>query len=251
MNPDGFESGRRHNRNGSDLNRDFPDFTSDPTDTPNGRQPETQAIMNLHRQHHFVLALNFHGGEVCFNMPWDTHENSTRATRFGDDIMMNALAREYADANPVMRTNDGGTFDNGVTYGYEWYEVDGGLQDWAIHYGESTHATIELSMIKYPSASHLARHWSENQEALLTYLERGITGYNLEVVDENGDAVATPSVKLASTGRIVRYNRPDVHRPAIGAATTLEISAPGFATATFNAAPGVFDGGLRRVELSR
>jgi hypothetical protein len=45
MNPDGFEKGSRFNAKGSDLNRNFPDFSSDPNDSPSGRQVETQAIM--------------------------------------------------------------------------------------------------------------------------------------------------------------------------------------------------------------
>src|SRR5690606_30275660 len=93
MNPDGFERRSRYNGNSNDLNRNFPDFTSDPRDIPGNRQPETKAVMDLHTRHHFTHALNFHGGDVCFNMPWDTKSNRSNVDKFGDDNLMRVLAR--------------------------------------------------------------------------------------------------------------------------------------------------------------
>ena len=40
--------------------------------------------MELHRNNAFALALNFHGGSLCINMPWDSKPN-TDESRFGDD----------------------------------------------------------------------------------------------------------------------------------------------------------------------
>src|SRR5690606_15719168 len=123
-----------------------------------------------------VAALNFHGGEVCFNMPWDTQPNRRSDQRFGDNALMSLVARRYAESNATMRANT--YFDRGVTYGYEWYEVDGGMQDWSIHYRESFHATVELSRAKRPSSSSLPGIWAENQEAMLAYLENSLRGYH-------------------------------------------------------------------------
>jgi carboxypeptidase D len=251
MNPDGFEARRRYNGRGVDLNRDFPDFTSDPYDTPAGRAPETQAVMTLHARHHFVLAVNFHGGEVCFNMPWDTKSNTPREERFGDDPLMNALARQYSDLNPTMRSNSGGSFDRGVTYGYEWYEVDGGMQDWAIHYRQSTHATVELSMSKWPNASGLPTFWNENKEPLLQYLERGIFGVHLRVTDQAGGAIDNPIVRVSSTSRDVPYSRSTLTRPTLAGPQTVTVSAPGYQSRSLQLLPRAFDGTFDDLQLLR
>lgn len=249
MNPDGFEAKRRYNARGVDLNRDFPDFTSDPWDTPSGRAPETQALMALHSRHQFTLSANFHGGEVCFNLPWDTQANAPRQERFGDDPLMRDLARQYADLNPTMRNNSGGSFDRGVTYGYEWYEVDGGMQDWSNHYRHSTHATVELSMVKWPQAERLPEFWEENREALLQYLERGIFGVHLEVVDEANQAVATPIVSVSSTSRQLPVVQHKLTRPTLSGTQEVNISAKGYQTQKVRLTPLSFHGEHTQVRL--
>lgn len=251
MNPDGFEAKRRYNARGIDLNRDFPDFTSDPWDTLSGRAPETQAVMNLHARHQFVLAANFHGGEVCFNLPWDTQDNSPRQDRFGDDPLMRELGRQYADLNPTMRNNSGGSFDRGVTYGFEWYEVDGGLQDWANHYRHSTHATVELSQVKWPNASYLPEHWDENREAILQYLERGLFGIHLEVVDNDNKPVASPMVRVSSTSRELPHARHTLTRPTLTGEQEVSIAAKGFQATKITLNPSTFQNDYRLVRLQK
>ena len=71
MNPDGFESGSRYNANGVDLNRDFPDQFNDPSNTLNGRQPETRAVMQWTWEHNFVLSANMHSGALVANYPYN------------------------------------------------------------------------------------------------------------------------------------------------------------------------------------
>lgn len=252
MNPDGFEARRRFNARGIDLNRDFPDFTSDPYDSPNGRAPETAALMALHDQHQFVLALNFHGGEVCFNLPWDTKSNAREGEKFGDDELLTTLGRRYAEANPTMRRNSGGSFDRGLTYGYEWYEVDGGMQDWASYYRNSTHATVELSQSKWPPASALPALWSENEEALITFLEDGIFGVHLLIQDQEGQAVHGASIGLSSSRRTVAYPLGDnIHRLSQAGEQAVKVTAPGFKTHEFVVNAKHFDGQSMPVTLER
>jgi carboxypeptidase D len=210
MNPDGFEKHQRYSASGVDLNRDFPDFTSDNNDSGEGRALETKAIMNLHSNHHFAIAVNFHGGEVCFNLPWDTQPNRDVDSKFGDDAVLNPMGRAYADSNPTMLANT--HFDRGLTYGYEWYEVDGGMQDWSIFYRQSMHATVELSYTKWPSASYLATAWTENQESMLAYHERALTGLHLRVVDAQNKPVDQFEVEVNTANRSVKYNGGIAHR---------------------------------------
>lgn len=86
MNPDGFEKSKeglceslqnyygRYNREGVDLNRDFPDRLDRQilqTLYHTKRQPETVALMNWIKSQPFVLSANLHGGAVVASYPYD------------------------------------------------------------------------------------------------------------------------------------------------------------------------------------
>jgi hypothetical protein len=245
MNPDGFELRQRYSSRGVDLNRDFPDFTSDNRDDASGRAVETKAIMDLHLNHNFSAAINFHGGEVCFNLPWDTTPNSDIREKFGDDTVLNAMGRAWADSNRTMQANN--SFDRGLTYGYEWYEVDGGMQDWSIWYRQSMHATVELSYVKWPPASYLTTAWYENQEAMLAYHERALTGVHLEVVDSAGQLVPSFDVSVNTARRTVRYSNGVAHRVTTPGPQVVTISIAGKAVAQIQTAARAFDGQFDRV----
>jgi hypothetical protein len=251
MNPDGFENQTRFNANYIDLNRNFPDFTSDPNDTPDGRAPETQNIMTLHNKYHFDFAMNFHGGEILINIPWDAKPNGNQAEKFGDDAVIFPAAHEYADLNPEMKANNGGSIDHGVTYGYEWIEIHGGMQDWACYYRNSIHATAEVSSIKWPSSSSLPTYWEENREALLRYLERGMTGIHLKVTDVSGLAVPDLVVSVASLHRPIKYSETIIHRVTLSGEQQVTLSAPGFKDKTMNIVAGRFDGAVTKVLMER
>jgi carboxypeptidase D len=249
MNPDGFEMRRRASAAGLDLNRNFPDFTSDPNDTPSGRGTETKLIMALHDEHHFIAAINFHGGEVCFNLPWDTKSN--HKDKFGDDALLSTLGRQYTKSNPTMYANDGGVFNHGMNYGFEWYEVDGGMQDWAIYYRQSMHATVELSYAKWPAATQLPKSWQENEESLFRFVESSLHGIHLEVVDADDQPVANVSVNISSAQRAVKYPGHIIHRPTLPGTQRVTISAPGFNLATVELKPSVANGVLEKIRLEK
>ena len=249
MNPDGFELRQRYSARNLDLNRNFPDFTSDDRDTSVGRGFETKAIMDLHSSHHFTAAVNFHGGEVCFNLPWDTTPNRGSEEKFGDDTVLSSMGRTWADSNPTMEANN--NFDRGLTYGYEWYEVDGGMQDWSIWYRRSMHATVELSYAKWPSANYLTTAWRENQEAMLAYHERALTGVHLEVVDDQGQPVPNFEVSVASANRTVRYDNGIAHRTTTAGPQAVTVSIDGRAVAQVSTTARSFDGRFDRVIVSK
>lgn len=249
MNPDGFEDHQRWNSNNADLNRDFPDFTSDDHDSPSGRAVETNAIMNLHMSHHFAAAVNFHGGEVCFNLPWDTRPNRSATEKFGDDAVLNRMGRAYADSNATMVANN--HFDRGLTYGYEWYEVDGGMQDWSIWYRQSMHATIELSYIKWPSSSYLATAWAQNKDGMFGFHERALTGIHIEVVDGQGNPVPEFDVSVDTANRSVHYTNGFAHRVTTDGSQSVTVSVGGQTVARLATTARAFDGRFDRVVLAR
>lgn len=245
MNPDGFENSQRYNANGADLNRSFPDFNHDPSDTTTGRPTEVTDIMSFHNDMMFNLAVNFHGGALIFNIPWDAIPN-TGGKKFGDDSIIYALAHQYADQNPSMKQESGGSFDHGVTYGYEWYEVDGGMQDWSCYYRHAIHATVELSNTKYPSASSLVGYWNENRESMLNFLAADLMGIHLKVVGP------TEAVTVAVAGlRPLTYPATTIHRITLSGQQTVTVSSPGFKPVTITVAASPFDGSFQQVFLSK
>jgi hypothetical protein len=166
MNPDGATKMRRGNAMSVDLNRDFPDFdTKDNIDTPNHRAPETQAVMKWQGQHHFILSANFHGGAEVVNYPWDTI-----ADQCPEDSLVKKLSLEYAQNAPYIAAST--LFSNGVTNGYAWYEVKGGMQDWSIYWRKDLQLTVELSKTKWPNYSTIDYYYQQNRPALIRFIER-------------------------------------------------------------------------------
>ncbi|NOT80061.1 MAG: DUF2817 domain-containing protein [Bacteriovoracaceae bacterium] len=166
MNPDGAANKNRGNANSIDLNRNFPDFsTNDNKDTTLGRQPETQAVMNWQTQRNFKLSANFHGGAEVVNYPWDTS-----ASKFPEQDYLKELSLEYAGLTPYIAMSS--TFKNGITNGYAWYEVNGGMQDWSLYYKKDLQLTIELSNPKWPEYDKIDFYYQENKIALLNLIQR-------------------------------------------------------------------------------
>lgn len=161
MNPDGAAKARRGNAKYVDLNRDFPDFTTDDNkNTLEGRQPETKAIMEFQRIKNFKLSANFHGGAEVVNYPWDTSPSTHPEFNFVKGISFN-----YASQVDYMKTST--EFKDGITNGYDWYEVDGGMQDWSYYWHNDLQITIELSNLKWPNYSMINTYYSANRQALI------------------------------------------------------------------------------------
>ncbi len=165
MNPDGAANHTRANANGVDLNRSFPDFTTtDNQNTIQNREPEIQAMMAFQRQHHFLLSANFHGGAEVVNYPYDT-----TAEIFPLDALVKSMSFNYAKNVPYIFNSS--EFQNGITNGYQWYEVDGGMQDWSYHWHGDLQVTIELSNQKWPSFSTVDGYYRANRTGLLGFIE--------------------------------------------------------------------------------
>ncbi len=165
MNPDGASRKIRFNAKGVDLNRSFPDFTTtDNQNTWQNRAVEIQAIMKFQAQHHFKLSANFHGGAEVVNYPWDG-----QAALHPLDNLVKKLSLNYANRVTYLRAST--EFKNGITNGYQWYEVKGGMQDWSYHWYNDLQVTIELTKTKWPSYSTIDQSYAANRDALLNYIE--------------------------------------------------------------------------------
>jgi hypothetical protein len=165
MNPDGSELRQRYNANNADLNRDFPDFTSDPQNTAEGRQIETAAIMKFQSERNFSLSANFHGGSEVVNYPWDTTD---MAHPF--EALLKELSLGYAQLVPyIFQSRE---FPQGITNGFAWYEVNGGMQDWSEFYYHDLQFTVELSDAKWPDYNKIPKYYQDNKTALIEFIKK-------------------------------------------------------------------------------
>ncbi len=186
-NPDGTYAGgnntvygaTRENANYINLNRNYPDPQDGPHPDGEEWQPETIAFMNFAENHHFVSSANTHGGtEVC-NYPWDTW-----APLHADDQWWQYVCHEYADTAQANST--GGYmsgYNDGITNGYAWYEVDGGRQDYMMYFHQCREFTLELSDVKLLPSNQLPTLWNYNYRSLLNYMEQAMFGISGTVTD--------------------------------------------------------------------
>uniref|UniRef100_A0A8C4VHR9 Carboxypeptidase M n=1 Tax=Gopherus evgoodei TaxID=1825980 RepID=A0A8C4VHR9_9SAUR len=213
MNPDGFEATTTHdcyysegrfNKNGEDLNRNFPDVFNSNNVTI---QPETQAVINWIQNETFVLSANLHGGALIASYTFDNGNPATGSlqgySRSRDDDVFIHLAKTYSSNHASMyKGNECGNkpvFPYGITNGYAWYQLQGGMQDYNYIWGQCFEITLELSCCKYPPASQLQDFWNDNKAALIEYIKQVHLGVKGQVLDRHGQPI--PNVIVEAKGR--------------------------------------------------
>ncbi|MFH1374379.1 MAG: M14 family zinc carboxypeptidase [bacterium] len=242
-NPDGtyitgnssVSGAQRYNANGVDLNRNFPDPQDGPH--PDGRswQPETIAMMNLADSHSFVISANHHGGAEVVNYPWDTWSQ-----RHADDTWWQLVCHQYADSaqnNSPSTYLDG--FNDGITNGWDWYEVNGGRQDYMNYWHGCREITLELSNTKLLPASQLPAHWVYNRISFLEYLEHALYGIRGIVTNQNSGLPVAAMVTVLdhdvdSTQVYTDPNVGDYHRMIEAGTYDLRFDALGYYSQTIN-----------------
>ncbi len=176
MNPDGTASRRRSNARYVDLNRNFPDHSRGDLNSFSGRAMETKHMMKFTASRNFVLSANFHGGALVINYPWDSEY-----VRMPDNDVAIAVSLAYSSKNPAMYNSY--YYENGITNGYDWYSISGGMQDWNYAYHNCLDVTVELHDIKWPSYSMIEAIWNDNRESLINYIEQVHIGVHGTIVD--------------------------------------------------------------------
>uniref|UniRef100_A0A8B9N3U9 Carboxypeptidase D n=2 Tax=Accipitrinae TaxID=8955 RepID=A0A8B9N3U9_9AVES len=236
LNPDGFERARegdcgggggaeggRENSRGRDLNRSFPDQfgAAEPDLEP---VPEVRALIGWMRRNKFLLSGNLHGGSVVASYPYDdspTHKPTGVYSKSADDEVFKYLAKAYASHHPIMRTGkpncpgeEGETFQDGITNGAQWYDVEGGMQDYNYVWANCFEITLELSCCKYPPTSELQQEWENNRDSLLAFIEKvhiGVKGFVRDAVTgaglENAIIVVAGIAHNITAGKFGDYHR--------------------------------------------
>jgi len=224
MNPDGNADGSRYNADGVDLNRNFP--VPDGVDGDDGtyiHAPETQALLEFLSQRRQSFTINFHTGALLTNYPWDFD-----TIRSPDDELYIERSLNYTRSNIPMYHS--AAFDSGITNGFDWYEVDGSMQDWDYHTGGGLHITIELNNVKWPDDSYLPGLWDDNYEAMVSIIEHALTGIHGIVVDSLTGEPLDADIWFDQIGRWVQTDMPggDFHRQISAGTYSLTVMADGY-----------------------
>jgi hypothetical protein len=113
------------------------------------------------------------------NYPWDTWSKL-----HVDDDWWVYVSRQYADTVQAYSGSNYFTdLNNGITNGNDWYEIDGGRQDYMTYYKRGREFTLELSGNKIPNANNLPGFWDYNYRSLLNYMEQSLYGLRGVVTD--------------------------------------------------------------------
>ncbi|XP_066224790.1 carboxypeptidase M [Saccopteryx leptura] len=244
MNPDGFEavkkpdcfySNGRENSNFYDLNRNFPDaFEFNNV----SRQPETVAIMEWLKTETFVLSANLHGGALVASYPFDNGVPATgtlhsRSLSPDDDVFQH-LANTYASRNLNMKKGDQCknkmNFPNGITNGYSWYPLRGGMQDYNYIWAQCFEITLELSCCKYPREEKLPLFWDSNKASLIEYIKQVHLGVKGQVSDHKGNPLHNVIVEVQDRKHICPYKTNkfgEYYLLLLPGSYTLNVTVPG------------------------
>jgi hypothetical protein len=192
-------------------------------------------MMNIATQNSWIISANFHGGAEVVNYPWDTW-----VTRHADDAWYIDVCRQYAEScqthAPVGYMND---LNDGITNGFDWYEVDGGRQDYMNYWRGCREITIELSNTKLLSASLLPAYWGYNRISLFDWLRQANYGIRGLVTDSatGSPLFATISVVGHDVDSSEVYTDPDVgdyYRMIESGTYSVRYSATGYVTKTIS-----------------
>ena len=223
MNPDGFEratlgdcwryddqSGRKNERK-IDLNRNFPlwnDLGKNRTQLLKGREPETRSVMRWILDNPFVLSVNFHGGAVVANYPFDDSKLPPgEISETPDHDLFKHLATIYASNHEDMFKGVGlcnkDNFTDGITNGAEWYVVKGGMQDFNYVFTNSLELTVELSCCKYPrDVLHI--EWRKNIKSLVKFIQHIHMGVKGIVLGVDGNPVMNSHIVVKGNGKVIK-----------------------------------------------
>jgi len=211
LNPDGLEKSlvsknQRENSHMIDLNRDFPDPWRKSTLKI---EPETQSIINWTNETHFVLSANFHGGAIVANYPWDGKPPKGKSNP-PDIKTFEYLARAYSKSHSKMfggkNCDDGDIFPEGITQGYKWYPLSGGMQDFNYVFRQTFELTIEVSCAKHPPENQLEDFWNENKASLFQFARAALVGVFGVVLDEDGIPIQNAEINVSGINFTVTTN---------------------------------------------
>jgi len=219
----------RFTKNGVDLNRHFPSPSNGPhPDGLSKYEPECTAVMKLVDTCQFVLSANTHGGAELLNYPYDF-----RQARHQYDSWMKYVYRKFADTVHSVNANILTGQNNGITNGFDWYQIFGSRMDYCTYYRYMREVTYEASAEKNLTPSKLPTYWNAYYKACLQYIEQNLFGINGKVINSITKKgirakVFVKSVDADSSFTYSKVPHGDYYRPIIAGTYTLEFSRAGY-----------------------
>ncbi|KAJ8373499.1 hypothetical protein SKAU_G00040790 [Synaphobranchus kaupii] len=244
MNPDGFEASTRDcmysegrfNKHRVDLNRNFPDAFE--RDEEEQREAEVRAVMDWLSSEPFVLSANLHGGAVVASYPYDNSNGGGELQRGSsvspDNDVFVHLAKTYSFSHTLMHKEnncyESKDFKDGITNGFYWYPLSGGMQDYNYVWGQCLEITLELSCCKYPPESDLPGLWAANKPALLAYMQQVHLGVKGQVLDWAGAPVENALVEVEGRRNLCPFRTDrngEYYRLLLPGNYTVKVTVPG------------------------
>jgi hypothetical protein len=212
LNPDGYvsEPASRENANGVDLNRNL-GFAWHGGGAFPFSEPETTALRDASQAASFDLGLSYHTVAPYVNGPW----NYTPHYPLDEDLCQ-AVGDAYA-----------GSSSYNVVFGWDWYGINGDVNDWSLGTQGTFDWTIEM-------ISDLNMQWGIHGPGVAAFLEWIFTGAEGIVTDaETGDPLFA-RIQIDPAGEPV-FTDPDVgdfHRILLPGTYDITAVANGYEPAT-------------------
>jgi len=172
FNPDGYESHRRENANGADLNRNFPVIR---TPSP---QPETTAYMKFATKIKPSYSTMYHGGLAFAMYPYFDCYDRTIIPKCPPGDVPSSQAR-YQDYKTATNVYAGGMKKSGFrcdtsdckcnVVNNKYHKGTGILADWAAAHNDQVDITVEVDHAMWPSGSQLPHYYSIHQPIINDY----------------------------------------------------------------------------------
>ncbi len=223
----------RFNSFGIDLNRNYPAAVGN---SQGAIQDETEGMMEVMDNHHFIMSANMHGGIECVNYPWDSWPSDVK--KHADHDWWNLVMHEYADtarffSPPNYMDPQGSSFFNGVTHGGDWYVVYGSRQDYANYYKQQREFTLEISNTKLLPTALLPSHWDYNFRSLINYMKQSLYGIQGRVTDINTQEPVEAEIVLVGHDKDNSqvYSSAfsgNFYRPVLAGEYTVRVAAEGY-----------------------
>ena len=247
LNPDGTYNGGnntvngaiRYNKNGVDLNRNFPNQAGGAH--PDGEVSyarETSNMMHLYDSLHFVMSFVMHGGSEVVNYPFDTWDAATKT--HADDAWWQSISKKYVDTTRVVYPNYMTDVDpSGYVNGGDWYVVEGSCQDYETYFKQGREVTIEVNSTKLPSATLLPNYWNYNYRSILNYIDEASKGIRGIITDSCTGLPMRARIEILAHDRDSSHVYSDTkfgayYRPIQAGTYNVKISATGFADCVIN-----------------
>ncbi|MCP4606669.1 MAG: hypothetical protein GY847_40205 [Proteobacteria bacterium] len=212
INPDGHEAetATRENANDIDLNRNFSFAWIDEGDAPFS-EPETRAIRDLSQNMSFVLGITYHTVATYLNSSWNYTPHYPPY-----DELFETMGEAYAG---------GSGYD--VTFGWDWYAINGDLNDWSLGTAGTFDWTVELRKdLDMEKSVHMS-----GLRDFLSFVFVGASG----IITDSVTSKPIPARILVEPEGAPIFNDPhvgDYHRILLPGTYSLTAVAPGYKSQT-------------------